>query len=306
MSAPLERRYRRAGLWTLALTLALALTLTLAALTRPINRQLLPRSLEQLRPALRDQHQGAAPCLRWSQAGPLSDREATAFLTDWERSFAADLHLLLPWLSWLRARNRDQARRHHALAPYEEARQAALARLSGLDRLRLRLRPDTERVEELIPFLQHLAARAHRERRDLARQQRLLPHLSAQQVEQLEALGQRWGARLATRQAQGSLLDQVALRVTLARMDALERGLRSWRGHYGAMPTTFQQLAEHLESTGRMDPTLRRGWEADGSLRDGWLRPMTYYPVGSRGYHLSSQGPSTGTEADDLVRDTRR
>lgn len=306
MSAPLQQRYRRARGWTLTLLSALVITLGLAALTRPIHRQALPRSLEELRPDLQRQHQGDPPCLRWSQAGALSDEETTAFLRDWEQHLPADLHLLLPWLAWLRERNLQVAATHHQRDPYQEALREALGRLSPLDQLRLRLRPDSDRVEELMPFLQHLAARQRAQGRDRERQRRLLPHLTPAELDALEALGQRWGARLATRLAQGSLLDQVALRVTLARMQALEQGLRSWRQHYGAMPATFQQLAEHLENTGRLDPTLRRGWEPDGSLRDGWLRPMTYYPVGRDGYHLSSEGPSTSTEADDLIRDTRR
>lgn len=295
----------RAGWLAAALLLALVVTLGVALLTRPIRREALPQDLDALRPDLLALHQGPDPCLRWGSAPPLSDDDVSTFLRDWEASFTADLHLLLPWVAALRVRNARVQAAHHDGAPEEEARRAALARLGGLDRLRLRLRPGEARVEELMPFLQRFEARAARLAQDERRAGRLWGRLSGAERAAAEALIERWGARLSTPGAQGSLLDEVARRVTLERLGALEEGVRAWMGHYGAPPRHFAELLTWLQNTRRLPAALARAQERDGSLRDGWLRPMTYYPIGARGYFLSSEGPSEATDADDIARERR-
>jgi hypothetical protein len=291
---------RRAARWALALGAVACATLALAALTRPVDRASLPTTLDPLRPSLAALHQGPAPCARWGEPPTFGAREQDLFLAEWSALAAPDLQLMLPWMARVRLRSHEAERAAHAQAPADEARAALLARLSWFDRARLTT-SGGQRLDQLLPALQRFEQAEARRTRDEARAARLAQRLTPEQGRALDALAARWAPTLAHPDAQQDLLQRVAREVTRARMDALQRGLARYRGHYGRPPNDFAALLAWERNTGTLDPMVERGLAPDGSLVDGWLRPFTYYTLREGTWVLLSEGPSEQTEEDDLA-----
>lgn len=276
------------------LVAALAFAIGLAAVTRPIDRTGLPRDTAAALPELRALHTGSGPCRRWAPPQEFTGHADLAGALH-AAGFHPDLHNLLPLLSAIRVANVEYAASHHALSPDEEFRQVALAHLGPFDRLRLQAgRHD---VDELVPTLQSFAERRARlelDRRRVAAFRSTLPPVHIAKFEQLVS---DWAGPLADERAQALAVDGIASDVTTARLQALRGLLARHRERFGVYPAGFDALLGGPHVPG----VLRRGQERDGSLRDGWLRPMEYYRVGRDSYRLRSLGALSDTDADDFL-----
>lgn len=292
----LERRFVR-----LALTLGAGffLTLTAVLVLRPPPRHSIPGTPQEVLPDLAALHQGKGPCLRWEQSARLDRQGLEDFQRAWSQDFALDLHLLLPWLSHLRAFNETWERERHASPRAGEFQTVALQHLHVLDRLRVEHNEDT--LHKTLPALEHFDHHGKRLEQDQARWQRLAEKLSAEDRQKLRSLTQTWHTKLASPEDQGWLLYEVAHLVTHQRLSDLQKGLKRYRRHHGHYPTHLSKLLALLKNTQQSTDVIERGMEADGSIRDGWLRPLTYYRVGKEDYRLISLGPGEEDDEDDLI-----
>ncbi len=299
MHSPIAPRlHARAAVGLALIAFALIATLSVAALTRPVDRQHLPTTLAELRPELRRLHRGEAPCVRWSDDAPLTPDERERFLHDLDDVLAVDLRTLLPTLAAIRLANHRAALTHHDAPPEQEVAAVAATRLDPADRLRVALRP--ERLRDLLPRLEQVEGEERRLLRDDLRAQRLRARLPPEDAARLDDLIQRWRAPLASPSAQEDLVQNVAARITQLRLQALRLGLIHYRDRFGSWPSTLQTLLAHLRAEQTLDPILDRGLAPDGSLRDGWLRPFTYYRLDDARARLISDGPAEHTGADDV------
>ena len=267
----------------------------LAALTRPIDRERLPRDPSEVLGELAALHRGDGPCARW----PHGDRQVPVedLTSDLARQgFHADLHIALPLLSAIRVANYDYEAGRHADPAPDEFRQTALEVLGRMDRLRLR--SGRQDPEALVPALQSFADEQLRLERDRRRVFAFESTLPDDHLARFRALAAGWRVTLAHPRAQASVLDRIAKDITQARIAALQSLLAEHNARTGQYPLAFKELLERVDP---LPEVVRRGIERDGSLRDGWLRPFEYYRVGYGSYRLRSQGSDPDTEDDDVL-----
>jgi len=270
----------------------------LAALTRPIDRVALPRDPSDIRPLLLTTHTGTDSCVRWARNSPLSDVEIKTFqqaIVD--AGFYLDLHTVLPLMSAIRRENVEYASAHHGELPSEEFQRAALSRLGRYDRFRVE--SGHHQASDLLPALQKFDEAHRQERRDKMRTAAFLSTLPQSHKSSYRALVRTWHMRLATKQVQHQIIDAVANEVSRRRINALQQMLSDHYGRNNSYPANFNNL---LKSSRAVTPAIvLRGIERDGSLRDGWLRPLEYFRVGRQGYRLRSQGADATSDDDDMV-----
>jgi len=281
------------------LTFIVVLVALVTATTRPLPREDLPRSANAVAAELRALHHGGGACVRWADDDPLPDDDLDAFLTDLSQLLVLDLQTVLPTLASLRHANRTFALAHHDAPPVEEFTAVAVDHLPTLDQLRARLRPDL--VTEALPRLESFDREDERDARDLRHANLLTAHLTDAERQHLDALVERWRVRLAGARRQRAIVDRVARRVTELRLAAIAEELVAYRQLFGSFPASFAVLLTHLRNIERLPPIIERGLFPDGSLRDGWLRPLTFYAIGSYDFRLLSLGPSASFDDDDIV-----
>ncbi len=277
----------------------LALTLAVAAITRPIDRGRLPRTVQDARNELAALHHGEGECARWPRDHVLSKSMREAFFQDVETHFALDLHTLLPLLSHLRDTNVQAAQQHHTHTPRDEFVQVALARLDAFDRKRLEI--GSHNLEKALPAVGYFRENPQKQVLDRSRAQRLLRALTPEEQKALAPLLETWRVPLAHRRTQADLLHRAAEKITQQRMDALHSDLKRYHTHYGRLPLNFRELLGFLRRTHSLSGIVERGIEVDNSMRDGWIRPLEYYTLPNQGYHLRSQGASEGSNEDDIT-----
>ena len=245
-------------------------------------------------------HNHHSQCSRWIEDEPLTLEEIDNILIDLNQLMVADLRTVLPFLSLVRFTNVERSQRHHQLSPVEEFKHVSLERLNALDQLRLKMRYD--RMDELLPGLERFDALERRRARDLKRSRYLTSRLNKQESEQLESLVERWRVRLAGEAAQASLVHAVASDVTWQRLTTLQQLVEQYHRSHSRYPLDLpSSLSHHIRSGQTLPTSLQRGIGWDGAIRDGWLRPFTYYTVGKDNYRLSSFGASSSNDNDNIV-----
>ena len=284
-----------------ALFLGLVGAVALAAITRPVDRAKLPRTIAEVQPELAALHKGEGACARWGRDRGLTEEALGDFARELSSFAAVDLHVALPILSHLRVSNHDREGRQHTHNVRHEVIEVSLRRLSRFERLRLG--SDTDKINNLMPLLQTLEDDPPRLQRDRRRASFFLARLDESERKALDALLDGWRDRLTSPVAQGILLDYIAEQVTHKRMASMSAGLEDYHLRYGRFPTGLRAVLEHMARIDRVTPTLDRGRERDGTLRDGWLRPFVYYTRGPDAYRLISEGTSGATEDDDIVEE---
>lgn len=278
----------------------LGLMLLTALLTRPVERHKLPSRLSELLPALAALHQHDSRCSRWVEDVPLTPAEVDAVRADITQVMVADLRTVLPLLSLIRSSNVERSKTHHTHPPEEEFKLVSMDRLNALDTLRLRMRYD--RMDELLPGLERFEALERRRSRDAQRSRYLTARLNADELKQLDALVERWRFRLAGDAAQASLIHEIASDVTWHRLSLLQQLIERYHQDHRRFPVDLpSSLSHHIRTGDTLPDAIQRGIGWDGTLRDGWLRPFTYYTVGKDNYRLSSAGASSSNDVDNIT-----
>ncbi len=258
----------------------------------------LPDSVEPYRIRLQQAHKPSGEgCARWKEDQPVSPEVQSEALNELAAIIAIDLRTLLPITARIRTENHKHEGLAHGADMSAEFMNLVLADAPAAQKLWLSAEGTDMDVE--WPLLAALSAQTPTQA-EHTRWLRLMRYLNDEERSAVDGWIKKWRLVFATKSAQAALVHHVAEKITQARIAELTAIAKRYKTHYGVFPMAFESLLRFAQNINLASPTLLRGITPDGALRDGWLRPFSYYTK-SGAFVLTSEGPSSKSKTDDIV-----